>query len=229
MLRKLFAGGTAQALPVVRGVGAELVRVAGNLVYVVVVPIFSFLMILEAPVLEALLAALREKEQGALWCSVANGLNRLLSRYVRALAILSLATLAAYSAVLSLLGAPFALLLATLAALFEVIPVFGPLVAGAAILAVAGFSGYAHVWWLLAFIAAYRVFQDYMLNPWLMSEGVNVPPILVVFGLLAGEELAGVAGIFLSVPVLAAVRIVVVEVRAYRAKAIEAQPEPLAR
>jgi hypothetical protein len=41
----------------------------------------------------------------------------------------------------------------------------------------------------------------------LMSGGVSVPPLLVLFGLLAGEELAGVAGIFLSVPVLAAAKI----------------------
>ena len=43
-----------------------------------------------------------------------------------------------------------------------------------------------------------------MLNPYLMSDGVEVPPLLVLFGLLAGEELGGVVGIFLSVPALAA-------------------------
>jgi predicted PurR-regulated permease PerM len=105
-----------------------------------------------------------------------------------------------------------------LAALLEIIPVFGPLMAAVSILAVAGASGYEHMWWLVLFLAAYRVFQDYMLSPFLMSEGVNVPPILVVFGLLAGDELAGVPGIFLSVPVLAAVRIVAVQIRIQRAR-----------
>jgi predicted PurR-regulated permease PerM len=137
---------------------------------------------------------------------------------VRALALLSLATVVIYSAVLSLLDVPFALLLALLAALLEIIPVFGPLMAAVSILAVAGASGYEHMWWLVLFLAAYRVFQDYMLSPFLMSEGVNVPPILVVFGLLAGDELAGVPGIFLSVPVLAAVRIVAVQIRIQRAR-----------
>jgi predicted PurR-regulated permease PerM len=60
-----------------------------------------------------------------------------------------------------------------------------------------------------------------MLNPYLMSEGVDVPPILVVFGLLAGEELAGVSGIFLSVPFLAALRMVAVQVRQHKAKIAE--------
>jgi predicted PurR-regulated permease PerM len=113
---------------------------------------------------------------------------------------------------------PFALLLAGVAAVLEVIPVLGPLVAAAAIVGVALFSGYEHVGWTIAFIGGYRVFQDYMLNPWLMSEGVDVPPILVVFGLLAGEELAGVSGIFLSVPFLAALRMVAVQMRLHRTK-----------
>jgi predicted PurR-regulated permease PerM len=39
-----------------------------------------------------------------------------------------------------------------------------------------------------------------------------------VFGLLAGEELAGVSGIFLSVPFIAAVRMVAIQVRLHRAK-----------
>jgi predicted PurR-regulated permease PerM len=210
-------GGQAQAIAGAREIGAGLVHVAGNMVYIVVVPIFSFLMISQAPLIEKFLVAHAGDARGMLWVKIARDLNFLLSRYVRALSLLSLATLVTYGVVLSLLGAPFALLLAGAAAVLEIIPVFGPALAAIAIVTVAAFNGFAHVWWLLAFVVAYRIFQDYMLNPWLMSEGVHVPPILVVFGLLAGDQLAGVAGIFLSVPVIAAIRIVISRLRADRA------------
>jgi predicted PurR-regulated permease PerM len=59
----------------------------------------------------------------------------------------------------------------------------------------------------------YRIFQDYVLSPYLMSEAVDVPAIAIVFGLLAGDQLAGVAGIFLSVPVIAALRIIITRLR----------------
>jgi predicted PurR-regulated permease PerM len=88
--------------------------------------------------------------------------------------------------------------------------VFGPLVAAVAIVLVALFSGFSHVLSLVVFVALYRMFQDYVLAPYLMSEAVHVPMIAVVFGLLAGEELAGAAGIFLSVPVIAALRIITI-------------------
>ena len=52
-----------------------------------------------------------------------------------------------------------------------------------------------------------------MLSPYLMSGGVAIPPLMVLFGLLAGEEVGGVIGIFLSIPVLAAARIAVLRIR----------------
>ena len=73
--------------------------------------------------------------------------------------------------------------------------------------AVALLGGYDHVLAILGFIALYRVFQDYVLNPYLMSEGVTVPPLMVLLGLVAGDEIGGVVGVFLSVPVLAAAKI----------------------
>ena len=198
----------AQALPAARMVGLRVLDVAGNLIYVVAVPIFSFLMVRAAPLWAAMLDRLRGGEQGAFWAGLAWDLNRLLAHYVRALALLSLAALVVYGVVLSVLDVPFALLLAGLAATLEAIPVFGPLTAAAGIVLVALFTGFAHLWWLVLFLVAYRIVQDYVLNPYLMSEGVDVPAILVVFGLLAGDELAGVAGIFLYVPAIAAARIV---------------------
>lgn len=225
-VRDLVEGGSSQAMPFVRNVGLGVMHFASNLIYVIVVPILSFLMIQQAPGIDELLVTLRHRHSGQFWTDVLHGLNDVLSSYVRALALLSLATLLAYGIVLSLMGVPFALLLAGMAAVLEVIPVLGPLIAAVTIVGVALFSGYAHLGWVIAFIAAYRVFQDYMLNPYLMSEGVDVPPMLVVFGLLAGEELAGVAGIFLSVPFLAALRMVAVQVRQHKARLVHKDTPP---
>ncbi len=41
----------------------------------------------------------------------------------------------------------------------------------------------------------------------LMSKGVELHPLLIIFGVLAGGEIGGVAGIFLSMPVLALIRL----------------------
>ncbi len=54
------------------------------------------------------------------------------------------------------------------------------------------------IFWFL-----YRGVQDYILSPHLMGRGVEIHPLVVLFGVLAGEQLAGVPGMFFSVPVIA--------------------------
>lgn len=215
-LSEVLQGDAAGVMPFVRNLGLGLVHVAGNAFYVIAVPILSFLMLLDSPAIDDLLVTQGQRPQAAFWSAVLHDLHLLLSSYVRALALLSLATLVVYGAVLSLLGVPFALLLAGAAAVLEIVPVLGPLAAAASVLAVAIFSGYEHLGWLLLFLTLYRVFQDYMLNPYLMSSGVEVPPILVVFGLLAGEQIAGITGVFLSVPVIAAARVIAIQARKHK-------------
>jgi predicted PurR-regulated permease PerM len=73
---------------------------------------------------------------------------------------------------------------------------------------VAGLGGFHHMLWIIAFLAAFRIFQDYILSPRVLSEGMELHPLLVIFGVLAGGSIAGVAGSFISVPVLATLRII---------------------
>jgi predicted PurR-regulated permease PerM len=69
---------------------------------------------------------------------------------------------------------------------------------------------------VLIFLLAYRMFQDYVLSPYLMGSGVELHPLLVLFGVFAGAEVAGIPGTFLSVPVIALIRIVYIRIRKAR-------------
>jgi predicted PurR-regulated permease PerM len=135
-------------------------------------------------------------------------LHHMLARYIRALVLLSAATFISHVAVLSAMGLPYAMLLAGIAGGLELIPVVGPMTAGAVILLVAAFTGFPHVMWIFLFLLIYRVFQDYVLNPHLMGSGVELHPVLVLFGVIAGEQLAGIPGMFFSVPIMAAIRVI---------------------
>lgn len=206
--------GTGKALPMARQIGTSVLHVAGNLIYIVLVPVLSFLLIKEGPGIRVALLSWMSIRQNTLWANIMDDLSFTLSRYVRALLLLSLATLIAYGTAFSLLGVPYALLLAALAAVLEFIPFVGPLAALVISVLIAGLTGYDHLALLFGLIVSYRVFQDYALGPYLMSEGVEVSPLLVIIGLLLGDEIGGVTGIFLSVPVMAALKIVVQRARA---------------
>lgn len=208
-----FSSGASEALPIAKQIGQVALGVAGNSVFVILIPILAFLFIKDAKSMrENFLAWVRQDGHGPMWNGIVDGLDVLLGRYIRSLLILSAATLVVYSIAFSIAGVPYALLLATLAGVLEFIPVIGPLTAAVICIVVSGASGYDHLLLLIGMIAFYRLFQDYVLNPYLMSDGVEVPPLLVLFGLLAGEEIGGVVGIFLSVPTLAAGKIIATQI-----------------
>jgi len=85
---------------------------------------------------------------------------------------------------------------------------FGPLVAAVIIITVTASTGYVHWPWITLFLGVYRIIQDYVISPRLMSSGLEVHPLLVILGVLAGEKLGGIPGMFLSVPIIALFRVI---------------------
>ncbi|MDP9112124.1 MAG: AI-2E family transporter [Acidobacteriota bacterium] len=186
----------------------QLATGLGTLVSVVVVPILAFFFIKDGRVLrDGLIHSVPRKHQLLLHQTLQD-LHRLLSQYLRALVILAGVAFVFYAVFLSATGAPYAVLLAGIAATLEFIPAVGPLVAMLLISGVGLFSGYTHWILLFVFFAVYRLGQDYVLQPMLLSAGMRMHPLLIIFGVLAGGELGGIPGIFFSIPLMAALRLI---------------------
>jgi len=198
-------------------VGIRLLGLASDLVYVVIVPILAFFFLKDGHVIrEHILALVDEGPRRMLVDDVLADVHLLLAHYMRAVVLLSCATFVTYSIFFAIIGVPYGILLATTAFLLEFIPMLGPLTASVIIVVVALVSG-GQPLVVLIFLLAYRMFQDYVLSPHVMGTGVELHPLLVLFGVFAGAEVAGIPGAFLSVPVLALVRILYFRMRKARA------------
>jgi predicted PurR-regulated permease PerM len=197
-------------------VGLRAITVASNVIYVVIIPILGFFFLKDGRLIrQHVLDLVSDEPRRVLLDDVLADVNLLLASYMRALVLLALSTFTAYGIFFSILGVPYAVLLAALAGMLEFIPMVGTLAASLTIVIVAALEG-AHVIAVLIFLLAYRLFQDYVLSPQLMRQGVELHPLLVLFGVFAGSEVAGIAGTFLSVPVLALARIIYLRIRKTR-------------
>jgi len=108
---------------------------------------------------------------------------------------------------LSILQVEHALVLAVIAGVFELIPVFGPtLSAIPAILVGFGSGGVATGIPVIILYVIIQQFENHLLYPLVVTRVVGVPPLLVILGLIIGAKLAGVLGILLSVPVAAVIQ-----------------------
>lgn len=104
----------------------------------------------------------------------------------------------------TLLGLPGSLVMGLIAGVFEFFPLVGPLtIAIMAALLAMFHAGPFNAFLVLLFLGVLRILQDYVIYPRLIGQGIHLHPLAVIFAILAGEKLAGVAGIFLAIPVVA--------------------------
>jgi len=131
-------------------------------------------------------------------------INSTLASYIRAQLMACLFVGVVCTIGFSVLGVPNPLALGVIAGVFEFVPLVGPLLvavvaAAAAVLHGGGFSALL----VLAFLIGLRIVEDYIVYPRLIGQGIHLHPLAVIVAILAGAELAGVAGIFLAIPVVA--------------------------
>jgi predicted PurR-regulated permease PerM len=208
-IQKLLSENSQNVMSLVSRAIFGVLSHAGSLIFIVLVPILSFFFLKDGEAIgNSVLGIVTAGPRRDAINEVADELNVLFAQYMRALVLLATVAFIAYASFFSLIGVPYGVLLAAIDFPLEFIPMVGPLTGAAIILVVAGLGGFHHMLWIIAFLAAFRIFQDYILSPRVLSEGMELHPLLVIFGVLAGGSIAGVAGSFISVPVLATLRII---------------------
>ena len=200
-------------------VGLRIAEVAKQAWLLVVVPLLSIFFLKDGRAFsEVLLNSVHSRPQRELLQGVLSDLNQMLAHFIRAQLTLALLSFVMYSAVLAMMGVQNALALGTVGGMLEFIPVIGPLVAALVIVGVALLTGFPHWLWLLVFLGIWRLIQDYVSSPRIMGHSMELHPLAAIFGVMAGGEIAGILGIFLSIPVMASLRIVFRRWRLYAEK-----------
>jgi predicted PurR-regulated permease PerM len=196
-------------IAIAQRIGVRVAAVAQESWLLIVVPILAAFLLKDGRAFgEVGLTFVQTRPQREFWEGVRGDLNQMLAHFIRAQLTLAAFSLIVYSAFMGLMQVPYALVLGTAGGIMEFIPVVGPLVAGVVILGVALLMSYHHWVMLLLFLAIWRLIQDYVVSPRIMGKSMELHPLAAIFGVLAGGEIAGVLGVYLSIPVMASLRIV---------------------
>jgi predicted PurR-regulated permease PerM len=189
-------------------VSAVLASIAGWVIYIpwlILIPILSFFFLKDAEAFRR--SALQMLPRGR-WRwrgdEFFQDINSTLAAYIRAqlTACLFIGVVCALG--FTLLGLPSPLVLGIIAGVCEFVPLIGPLlVAVLATVAAVLHGGIFSAFLVLAFLGVLRIAQDYIVYPRLIGQGIHLHPLAVIIAILSGAELAGVAGIFLAIPVVA--------------------------
>jgi len=133
-------------------------------------------------------------------------LDSLLGSYLRGQLVLCLSVGIMTTVGLTFLGVDLALLLGTLAGIFEIVPVLGPILGAIPAILVTLAASPANLLWVVVLAFAVQQVENYVLVPQIAHGTVRIPPALSILVLIVGSEVGGVLGAILSLPLTAVVR-----------------------
>jgi predicted PurR-regulated permease PerM len=209
-LSAFLKGHTGDLLKLAQRAGLRIAEVAQESWILVLIPILAAFFLKDGRAFsQVALSFVHTKPQREFLQGVINDMNMMLAQFIRAQLTLAALSWVAYASFLGLImHVPYALMLGTAGGILEFVPVVGPLLASVLIIGVALLTGYPH--WLIVgvFLLIWRLIQDYAVSPRVMGRTMELHPLAAIFGVLAGAEIAGVLGVYLSIPVMASLRIV---------------------
>ncbi len=187
-----------------------------------VVPFWMFYVLRDQPQIGAWFSQLVPEAYREDMASVVTLMDAALGAYLRGRIILGFCMAVMCTVGLLVIRIDFALLLGTIAGVFEIVPVIGIIIGAIPIMLVTLATSPSQLLWVILLIVAAQQIVDYLLLPLVARGTVGLHPALVMLVIVVGSEVAGVWGVLLGVPVAAAIR----DVAHYVSLRLSEQPLP---
>jgi len=203
------ASSTAQASPAIEGrlrsVLQEIIpvvsAVGGAVMDAVLVTVVSAYVLTGAPTIQRNVQRAVPQRYRSLHQFVRSSAARVMGAYLRGQLIMALVIGSLAAAGTGLLGLPYFLVLGVLAGMFEMVPMFGPILSAIPAVMVALFQPWPTVVWVIVFFIIIQQFECNYLGPKITGHKVGLHPLGAMFALMVGFEIAGILGGLFAVPV----------------------------
>ena len=211
--------------------GSLLLGVAGAVFTAVInaltVLFLTFFLLLELPTITRSLLDLLRPRAADRAERVQTEINVTLARYVvGVIAIASIAGIVTF-VTLTLLGVPFALVLALVVAVFDLVPLIGATIGLVIVVLVAFTQGVTPGVAMLVVGIAYQQIENNVIQPIVQKRSVSVSPFVVLVSVLLGASLLGVVGALLAIPAAGSIQIALREVLEERREIVKASRHEL--
>lgn len=189
-----------RSLAAIQGTVEGLISMAAGAWSLVLVPFLAFYMLKDADHFRQLLVRRLPPPAQGVWLRLLTDCDRVLSGFIRGQVLIAAIIGASLAMTAAWLQLPYALLLGVFAALGEFIPYFGPVIGSLpALIFAAGVSTSTFIKMAVAVIVIHQLEQA-VLFPLILGDSTGLHPLLVIFAVLLGGHLFGLAGLIVSVP-----------------------------
>jgi predicted PurR-regulated permease PerM len=187
------------------------------LLWLILVPILSFFLLKDVAAIERSLLGLMPNEslrKRAHWLLL--DVSRTIAAYIRAQITACIVVGVLVTIGLAVIGAPYAVVMGAIAGVLEFLPLIGPLIAATIIVGLSLTVSIKTALIVALFLTVLRIAQDYIIYPRIVGHGIKMHPLVIILAILSGAEIAGLIGVFLSIPFVGLVIVVFNHYLAFR-------------
>jgi putative permease len=191
-------------------IGSTLLSVSSIVLYTVLTLIYTFFLLLYRSVLLKFLMALVKDESDMVVKDVVGNIQLMIRKYILGLLLEMLIVASLCWLSFGILGIKYFILLGLITALFNIVPYVGIFTALllSTLITFATTGASAHLLLVIIIIVAIHLIDSNILLPVIVGSKVSINAMVTVIGVVAGEMLWGIQGMFLSVPIIAMLKII---------------------
>ncbi|MBY7143297.1 AI-2E family transporter [Virgibacillus sp. NKC19-3] len=183
-------------------------RIFDAIIFLTVIPVLVFYFLKDYNKLKDYVKTFIPEKYRAQTSKLVHAIDKSLGSYIRGQLLVSLLVSLATWIVFQFLNINYALLLAIIMGITNLIPYFGPIIGAVPVMAIALTTSWKLVIFVLIAILAIQVIEGNFLSPYIVGKSINIHPIAIIFALLLGGELFGVIGLIVAVPLLTICKVI---------------------
>jgi predicted PurR-regulated permease PerM len=210
-VRKFLASHSDFINRVVERTAASAASVAASAIWLFAIPVLALFLLKDGyQMLDATIEGLERRGRRTAFERILRQIDAMLAKYIRAQLALAGLSFLFYGISMLVLGFPYAFALGALGGALEFLPAVGWIAAAVTILTI-GYLTHTHWIWMAGLVVVWRIVQNYVNSPRIMGKNLELHPLTVIVALMIGAQVGGIAGVYISVPTVAVLRIVWLE------------------
>jgi len=191
-------------------IGHTIMIIGNGLIVLFLIPFYIFMILFYQPILLEFIRRLSGSSYESHVKEIVTQIKTVIQRYLVGLVIEAVIMAALNTAALLILGIEYAFMLGILAALLNVIPYIGGIIAVAMPMMVALVTKSTPLYAIYVLIAYYiiQLIDNHYISPYIVASKVKINALFSVIVVLVGNAIWGIPGMFLAMPVLAIVKLI---------------------
>lgn len=190
-------------------IGETVSRALNNIILIVATILVTFYLMVEKDGAERFLRAILPDAYERTFFTIFTRFKVKIRRWVLAQFTLSVALGVITGVGLWILGVRYPAVIGVLAAIFEIVPIIGPVLVGLIALLIALSDSLLLGFYTLIFFTFVQQLESHILTPIIIGRTMRIHPVLVIVSLIGGAHVAGFVGVVLAVPIAVMVQEIV--------------------